>query len=163
VREFVPARGSIGHLNTILHTIERTAPGDRSDFVKPLVSIAERLKRRGIVIVISDLHDDAQRVMEALRHLAFRGNDVIIFQLLDPLELRFEFGDSARFVDLETRAEMHVIPDFVRQEYRRILKEQIAFYEKECQRDRMDFAMIDTSEPLDRALFTYLLRREQLY
>jgi uncharacterized protein (DUF58 family) len=163
VREYIPARGSVGHLNTVLHAIERTAPGERSDFVSPLVSVAERLRRRGIVVVISDLYDDAARVMEALRHLAYRGNDVIVFQVLDPAELRFDFESSAQFVDLETRAEMHVIPEFVRQEYRRILKDQIAFFEKECQRDRMDFALIDTSQPLDHALFTYLLKREQLY
>jgi hypothetical protein len=64
---------------------------------------------------------------------------------------------------METRSEMHVIPDYIRHEYRKILKEQIAYYEKECQKDRMDFAVLDTSQPLDHALFTYLLRREQLY
>ncbi len=162
-REFIPARGSVGHLNAVLHAIERTEPGARSNFARPLVSIAERTRKRGIVVLISDLYDDAQSIMEGLRHLAYRGNDVIVFQVLDPAELRFDFEASAQFVDLETRAEMHVIPEFVRQEYRKILKEQIAFFERECQRDRMDYALIDTSEPLDRALFTYLLRREQLY
>jgi uncharacterized protein (DUF58 family) len=163
VREFVPARGSVGHLNTVLHAIEHTQAQQRSDFVKPLVSVAERLRRRGIVVVISDLYDDTSRVMEGLRHLAFRGNDVIVFQVLDPAELRFDFEASAQFVDMETRSEMHVIPEFVRQEYRRILKEQIAYFERECQRDRMDYALIDISQPLDHALLTYLLRREQLY
>ncbi len=163
VREFVPARGSIGHLNTMLHAIERTVPGGESDFVEPLISVAERLRRRGIVIVISDLHDEPEHVMEALRHLAFRGNDVIVFQLLDPIELDFDFSESAQFVDMETRAEMHVIPDFVRQEYKRILKDQIAYYERECEKDRLDFALINTAQPLDVALLTYLLRREQLY
>jgi len=163
VQDFVPARGSIGHLNTVLHTIEATRPCEQSNFVKPLVSVADRLRRRGIVIVISDLYDEPKNVMEGLRHLAFRGNDVIVFQVLDPLELRFDFADSAQFIDMETRAEMHVIPDYIRQEYRKILGEQIAFYEKECQKDRMDYTLLDTSEPLDRALFAYLLRREQLY
>jgi uncharacterized protein (DUF58 family) len=163
VREFVPARGSVGHLNTVLHAIERTAAGGRSDLAQPLVAIAERTRRRGIVIVISDLYDEAPRVMEGLRHLAFRGNDVIVFQVLDPAELHFDFEASAQFVDLETRAEMHVIPEFVREEYRKIMRDQIAFFERECQRDRMDYALIDTSQPLDRALFTYLLKREQLY
>ena len=101
--------------------------------------------------------------MQALRHFAYRGNDVIVFQVLDAAELRFDFQSGARFVDLETRAEMHVIPEFVRQEYRRILKAQTAFFEKECRRDRMDYMLIDTSQPLDHALFTYLLKREQLY
>jgi len=163
VREFVPARGSIGHLNTVLHAIERTGPGQKTDFVRPLVSVAERLRRRGIVVLISDLYDDPLHVMEGLRHLAFRGNDVIVFHVLDPVELRFDFDAGAQFVDLETRAEMHVIPEYVRQEYRRLLKDQIAFYERECRKDRMDYALLDTSQPLDRALFTYLLRREQLY
>jgi uncharacterized protein (DUF58 family) len=163
VQEFVPARGSIGHLNTVLHAIERTGPGQKSNFIKPLVAAAERVRRKGIAIVISDLYDETKHVMDGLRHFAFRGNDVIVFHILDPTELSFDFEESAQFVDLETRAEMHVIPDYIRQEYRKIIKDQTTFFEKECQKDRMDYALLDISQPLDHALFTYLLRREQLY
>lgn len=163
VIEYIPARGSIGHLNTVLHAIERAQPGQKTDFVKPLVGVAERLRRRGIVIVLSDLYDEPANVMNGLRHLVYKGNDVIVFQILDPAELHFDFPDAAQFVDMETRAEMHVIPDYVRQEYRKLLRNQIAFYEKECNKDRMDFSLIDTSQPLDSALFAYLVRREQLY
>ena len=161
--EYVPARGSIGHLNTVLHAIESARPGKRTDFVKSLVKVSERLRRRGIVVVISDLYDEPDNVMDGLRHLAFRGNDVIVFQGLDPTELKFDFPDAAQFVDMETRAEMHVIPDYVRREYNKNLTGQIAEYRKECRKDRMDFSMIDTSQPLDGALFSYLVRREQLY
>lgn len=163
VVDFVPARGSIGHLNLVLHAIERAEAGEKTSFINPLVSVAERLRRRGIVIIVSDLYDEPKDVMTGLRHLAYRGNDVIVFQVLDPEELRFDFRESAQFIDMETRAEMHVIPDFIRQEYRRILREQISYYEKECQKDRIDFAVLDTSKPLDHALYTYLLRREQMY
>jgi len=163
VLDYIPARGSLGHLNTVLHTIEKTQPGEKTDFVRSLVKVSERLRRRGIVVVISDLFEDPDNVMDGLRHLAFRGNDVIVFQLLDPAELRFDFQDAAQFVDMETRSEMHVIPDFIRQEYRRVLRDQVARYEKECRKDRMDFSMIDTSQPLDSALFSYLVRRQQLY
>jgi len=163
VIDYVPARGSIGHLNTVLHAIERAHPGEKTDFVKPLVSVSSRLRRRGIVVVISDLYDEPAHVMDGLRHLAFRGNDVIVFQVLDPAELRFDFPNAAQFVDMETRAEMHVIPDYVRAGYRQVLNKQIAEYEKECLKDRMDFLLIDTSQPLDSALFSYLVRREQLY
>ncbi len=161
--DYVPARGSIGHLNTVLHAIERAHPGEKTDFVKPLVSVSSRLRRRGIVVVISDLYDEPANVMDGLRHLASRGNDVIVFQILDPNELRFDFPNAAQFVDMETRAEMHVIPDYVRAGYRQVLNRQIAEYEKECLKDRMDFLLIDTSQPLDSALFSYLVRREQLY
>jgi uncharacterized protein (DUF58 family) len=163
VVDYIPARGSIGHLNSVLHAIERAHPGEKTDFVKPLIHVAQRLRRRGIVVVISDLYDDPDNVMNGLRHLVFRGNDVIVFQILDPLELRFDFSQSAQFVDMETRAEMHVIPDYVRQEYRSVLRNQIAEYEKECLKDGMDFSLIDISQPLDSALFAYLVRREQLY
>jgi len=163
VLDYIPARGSLGHLNTVLHTIEKTQPGEKTDFVRSLVKVSERMRRRGIVVVISDLFEDPDNVMDGLRHLAFRGNDVIVFQLLDPAELRFDFQDAAQFVDMETRSEMHVIPDFIRQEYRRVLQDQVARYEKECRKDRMDFSMIDTSQPLDSALFSYLVRRQQLF
>lgn len=163
VKEFVPARGSVGHLNAVLHAIERTKAGDKSNFIKPLVSAAERVRRKGIAILISDLYDETKNVIDGLRHFAFRGNDVIVFHLLDPTEIGFDFDESAQFVDLETRAEMHVIPDYIRQEYRRIIKDQTAFFEKECQKDRIDYALVNISQPLDQALFTYLLRREQLY
>ncbi len=163
VVEYIPARGSIGHLNTVLHAVERASADQKTDFVKPLISVAGRLRRRGIVVVISDLYDDPDHVMNGLRHLAFRGNDVVVFQILDPIELGFDFTQSAQFVDMETRAEMHVIPDYVRKEYRSVLRKQIAEYDKECRKDRMDFSLINTSQPLDSALFAYLARREQLY
>ncbi len=161
--DYIPARSSIGHLNTVLHTIEKARPGERTDFNQTMMHVSERLKRRGIVVVISDLFDSPEKVMSGLRHLVFKGNDVIVFQILDPSELHFNFSDAAQFVDMETRAEMHVIPDYLRREYVKILSRQINDYEKECRKDRMDFALIETSKPLDRALFNYLVRREQLY
>ena len=161
--DYIPARGSIGHLNTVLHAIERVRAGERTDFFKTLVNASDRLRGKGIVIVISDLYDEPESVMSGLRHLVSRGNDVIVFQLLDPAEIHFDFSDAAQFVDMETRTEMHVIPDYVRREYHRLLTHQIAEYEKECRKDRMDFALIDTSKPLDQALHSYLVRRQQLY
>jgi uncharacterized protein (DUF58 family) len=164
VQEFIPARGSIGHLNRVLHTIEHTqAAGLSTQFAKPLGEVAERLRRRGIVVVISDLYDESKHVLDGLRRLTYRGNDVVVFHLLDPSELHFDFDATAQFVDMESRAEMHVVPDFLRQEYRRLVKDQISLFEKECQRDGMDYALLDISQPLDHALFTYLLRRQQLY
>lgn len=163
ILSYVPARGSVGHLNMVLHSIEKAQPGEKTNIVKPLVHVAERLRRRGIVVVISDLYDDPGNVMNGLRHLALRGNDVIVFQILDPAELHFDFPDAAQFVDMETRAEMHVIPDYIRPEYRKLLRKQIDEYGKECSKDRMDFSLIDSSQPLDSALFSYLVRREQLY
>lgn len=163
VREQVPARGSIGHLNTVLHAIERLTPKERTSFSRPLVEVAERLRRRGIVVLVSDLYDDPEEVIMGIRNLAFRGNDVIVFHLLDAAELQFGFEKSAQFVDLETREEMHVIPGFLRREYLKLIRDQIASFEMECRKDRIDYMLMDTSQPLDHALFTYLARRAQMY
>jgi len=163
IQEYVPARGSVGHLNTVLHAIERLQPKDRSRFALPLENVAERLRRRGIVVVVSDLYDEFDQVMTGLRNLAFRGNDIVVFHVLDPAELRFDFDKSAQFVDMETGDKMHVIPEYLRQEYLRLIRNQVAAFETECQKDRMDYMLIDTSQPLDQALYTYLVRRSQLY
>ena len=117
----------------------------------------------GIVILVSDLYDDPSRVMEGLRRLSYQGNDVIVFHLVDPVELDFDLAGSARLVDMETRAEMHVVPELLKPEYTRIFRDQVSNYEKECQKERIDYALLDTALPLDHALFTYLLRRERLY
>jgi uncharacterized protein (DUF58 family) len=163
VVEYIPARGSIGHLNTILYAIEGVEAGRKTDFFKPFVKVAERIRRRGIVIVISDLYAEPENVLNGLRYLSSCGNDVIVFQVLDPVELQFNFQDPAQFVDMETDAAMHIIPEYVRQRYLADLKNQIEEYERECRKDRMDFALIETSVPLDHALFRYLARRQQLY
>jgi uncharacterized protein (DUF58 family) len=163
VREHVPARGNIGHLNTVLHAIENLKPRERTSFSQPLVSVAERLRRRGIVILVSDLYDEPSQVMLGIRNLAFRGNDVIVFHLMDAAELHFDFEKSAQFVDLETQEQMHVIPDFLRREYLKLIREQIASFEAECRKDRIDYMLMDTSQPLDQALFAYLARRAQMY
>jgi hypothetical protein len=86
-----------------------------------------------------------------------------VFHVLDPAELRFDFDKSAQFVDMETGDKMHVIPEYLRQEYLRLIRNQVAAFETECQKDRMDYMLIDTSQPLDQALYTYLVRRSQLY
>jgi uncharacterized protein (DUF58 family) len=163
VRDYVPARGSISHLNTVLHAIERTQADQATSFRRPLQMVGDRLRRRGIVILVSDLYDDPQDVMDGLRNLAFRGNDVIVFHVLDPIELSFDFDRSAQFVDMETRQEMHVIPEYLRLEYRKIIGDQIAYFERECLKDRIDYALVQTSQPMDEALATYLLRRERLF
>jgi len=163
VREYVPPRRSMGHLNAVLHAIERTHAEERTSFRKPFESAGERLRRRGIVIVISDLYDDADSVMTGLRNLAYRGNDLIVFHVLDPLELSLDVDRSAQFVDMETREEMHVVPEYLRREYRKIMRHQIALYERECLKDRIDYALMNTAQPMDSALATYLLRREKLY
>jgi uncharacterized protein (DUF58 family) len=98
----VPACGRAGHLHSILLALEKIAPGARSNVGRPLHQLADALGKRSLAVVISDLLDDPDSVVRGLKHLRFRGTDVIVFQLLDPHEIQFPFRGASRFTDVES-------------------------------------------------------------
>jgi uncharacterized protein (DUF58 family) len=168
--EYVPP--SAKHLRLVLHALERTmgraagaddaaAPARASTLDAPLRKLTESLRRRSIVLVISDLYEEPDAVLSALANVRGRGNDLIVFHLLDHNELEFPFADATNFVDLETGDRMPVIPDYLRAQYRAVVAEHTATLGRRMREQRIDYALFDTSAPLDRALFTYLLARER--
>lgn len=132
----------------------------------PLSSITKRLaesfRRRSIIVLISDFYEDPTAVLDALAYLRGKGNDIIVFHLLDKQELEFPFTESASFVDLETGERMPVIPEYLRQQYRDLISAHTASLSKVLAGSRIDYALFDTSKPLDHALFSYLSTRERL-
>ena len=127
----------------------------------PLRKLSESLRRRSIVLVISDLYEEPDAIIEALTHVRGRGSDVIVFHLLDRYELQFPFLDSSSFIDIETGERMPVIPEYLRKQYRELIAQHSATLTSRLRDNRMDYALFDTSRPLDQALFTYLLARER--
>jgi uncharacterized protein (DUF58 family) len=158
--EFVPP--SAKHLNVVLHAIDRIEAGGNSDIVGPLNKATEASGRRGILALISDLYEPPERVLEALNLLRYRGHDLIVFHILDPAELEFDFDDAATYKDLETGEAIPVVPSRLREEYRRLVREHIESLTKILGEHRIDYALFDTSKPLDHALFRYLTRRQKL-
>jgi uncharacterized protein (DUF58 family) len=156
IRHRLPASARPGHLHAILLALEQTAPGARSDVGRPLHQLADALGKRSLVVVISDLLDDPDRVVRGLKHLRFRGTDVIVFQVLDPHELQFPFRGAARFTDVESADEVVADPAHVRDGYLEALAALRARYEKELRGAGIDFLSLDTSQPLDFALLAYL-------
>ncbi|HEX3231129.1 MAG TPA: hypothetical protein VHQ95_19275, partial [Pyrinomonadaceae bacterium] len=122
---------------------------------------AELFTRRGIVVLISDLYDEPEKIVEGLEHLRFRGNDVIVFHVMDPQELEFEFIEPVVLEDAETEEQLHVLPDVLRDEYLRTIRGHIEAIREGAARNRIDYEMHRTSEPLDASLFAYLSRRSQ--
>ena len=159
--EHVPASSRSGHLRTVLGVIERLAPGRGTALSDQLHRMAELLTRRGIIVLISDLYDEPDRVIEGLEHLRFRGNDVIVFHILDKQELDFEFVEPLVLEDSETEEQLHVLPDVLRDEYLRAIRGHVDALSEGAARNRIDYELLRTSEPLDRALFSYLSRRSQ--
>ena len=152
----LPASARPGHLHAILLALDRIAPGAKSDVGRPLHQLAEALGKRSLVVLISDLLDDPETVVRGLKHLRFRGTDVIVFQVLDPHEIQFPFRGAARFTDLESHDEVTADPARVREGYLEALATLRARYEKELRGAGIDFLTLDTSKPLDFALLAYL-------
>ena len=162
VVDHVPPRSRTGHLRTVLGSIEQLVPGRGTDLATQLHRTAELLTRRGIIVLISDLYDEPKAVLEGLEHLRFRGNDVVVFQILDRQELDFEFNEPIVLEDSETEEQMHVMPDELRDEYLRLIRLHVDALREGAARNRIDYELLRTSEPLDAALFSYLARRSHL-
>ena len=157
----LPASARPGHLHAILHALDRIEPGEKSDVGRPLHQLAEALGKRSLAVVISDLLDDPETVIRGLKHLRFRGTDVIVFQVLDPHEIQFPFRGAARFTDVESRDEITADPARVREGYLAAMEALRARYQKELRGAGIDFLTLDTSKPLDFALLAYLDARER--
>lgn len=160
--ERIPPRSTKGHLNTILTRIEQTTLGSETAMGKPLHQLAEQQNRRGFVILISDLLDDPGAIVDGLRHFRFQGHEVIVFHILDPQEVNFDYDDVVEFEDLETGEKMLVVPDAVREVYMENLERYRSTLRRECALLRIDYSLLTTDQPLDFALFNYLAARKRL-
>jgi uncharacterized protein (DUF58 family) len=155
----LPASARPGHLRALLLTLDRLQPGHATDVSKPLHQLADLLSKRGMVVLISDLLDEAERVIRGLKHFQFRGTDVIVFHVLDPDEINFPFERPTKFEDLETSEELMAVPVVVRQHYLKAIGEFIERYKRELGSSGIDYQLVTTDQPLEFALLAYLSTR----
>jgi uncharacterized protein (DUF58 family) len=160
IAEYIPP--SSRNLDLCLHTLHRADPGKPGELQKPLRKATESLRRKGIIVLISDLYEPADDVISAVRVLAARGHDVVVFHVLDPAEIEFPFEGAASFEDMETGEQIPVVPTKLRDEYRDLVRQHMEKLENSLTGTRIDYVMLDTSKPLDHALFKYLLIREKM-
>jgi uncharacterized protein (DUF58 family) len=159
IRAHLPPSTRPGHLRALLTTLEHVKVGQRSNVARPLHDLAEMIGRRGLVVVISDLLDEPARVIDGLRHVRFRGMEVVAFHLMDHAELTFPYDRATRFRDPETSAEVLASPSAVREEYLRRIARMTGDYERELRVAGIDYCLVDTSTALDFALLKYLSAR----
>lgn len=161
ITEWVPP--SAKHRNILLHTLERLEPGTgQGTLGPPLLRLADRLRRRGLTILISDLYEDPEAILEATKPLRGRGHDLIVFHLLDPTELEFPFDQATNFEELETGERVPVVPQALRERYRALIREHTETLSRRFTENRVEYALFNTGEPLDHALFKFLSARERL-
>ncbi len=152
-------RCSVRNRRLVLAALDRARPRGGGDPAGPLARMAESLRRRGIVIVISDLYADRARIVDAVGTLRGKGHDVIVFHILDPAEVDFPFEVPKSFEDLETGERIPVTPDDVREEYLERVEGHVGELARLLMERGVDHELLVTSTPLDAALFRYLSYR----
>ena len=163
VRTSLPPRATKLYLQQLLRELETLQPGNKTVTAQSLHAVAERIRRRGLIVILSDLFDDPTEVMTALKHFRHRGNEVIVMQVLDPLERSFAFGTDAVFRDMETKEELLTQPWHIQTAYRESMNQFLDFYKRECRENAIDYVLLDTATPFDRALFEYLNKRKRIH
>ena len=153
---------SAKHFSVLLHTLDRARaerPGRLLDMLK---RSAEHFKRRSIVALISDLYENPEDLLDVIKPYAFLGNDLVVFHVLDPAEIEFPYRDPSRFRDLESGEQVPVVPGVFADQYRKLMRQHIDTLTTKFSEARIDYMLLDTSKPLDDALFRYLGNRERL-
>jgi uncharacterized protein (DUF58 family) len=161
VRDYVRPSTRQGQLARLLAGLERAEPRARTDFSKPMVHFREFLKRRGLVLIVSDFFEAPERIVRTIEPLRFHGNEVVLFHVLDPQEIAPGFRDASVLVDLETGQQMEVTPDYARREYRDKINAHLADLRSRSRGAGLDYFLLPTDRPLDAALREYLTIRHK--
>ncbi len=161
VKNYVPPSTRQGQLMRLLHAIEQAEGGTRTNFVKPFVHFQEFLKRRGIVVVISDFYENPAEIVKVIEPLRYRGNEVVMFHLLDPNEIAPKFRDPVLLLDAEDETAMEVSPEYARHEYRAKIERHMKELSDKASGAGLEYVFMDTSKPLDQALRSYLSIRQR--
>lgn len=161
IRDFRAPSSRSGQLHAVIHGLDAAVPARRTNLQQPFERFRDHVTRRGLVAVISDFYCDPEAMLQAVRPLAYQGQDVVLMQLLDPFELRPEVAASTLFEDMETGEAIEVSPDFMQREYRHKVQSHIAALRAAAVRAGADHLVFDTSAPLDEPLRQYLMFRQK--
>ncbi len=162
INQFIPPRSTSLHLNTILTQLDGITPGKDTKIGQALHEMAERIKKRGLVILISDLFDDPQEILKGLKHFRHNKQEVILFHVMDRQELEFNFNIRTRFKDIETGESITTEPWQIRKPYKDIVIQFQNTFRRHCRKRKIDYIPLFTDMNLDTALNEYLKKRRKL-
>jgi len=161
VANYVQPSTRQGQLFRLLHAIEKAEPGTRTDFAKPFIHFQNFLHRRGIVVVLSDFYEQPDTIIKTIEPLRYRGNEVILFHVLDPQEIKPKFREPVLLVDMEdSHASLEVSPEYAREEYRRKIDFHIEALSSAARSAGLEYFLMNTDRPLDEGLREYLAVRK---
>jgi uncharacterized protein (DUF58 family) len=161
VANFIPPSGRQGQLLRLLHSIDNVQLGRRTDFDRPFMELQHFLKRRGVTILISDFFEKAETIIKTVEPLRFRGNELVLFHVLDPMELELHLHEPVLLLDMETEQAIEATPDYARTEYREKIDSHIEDLRSKSQAAGIDYFFMRTDRPLDEGLREYFNVRKR--
>jgi uncharacterized protein (DUF58 family) len=162
IRRLLPPRSVFSYLHVLLTQLDQMKIGGDTQIANTFHDLAERIKRRGLIIIMSDLFGDQKNIISALKHFRHKKHEVIVFHILDPLEKNFNFQSDSIFVDMETGEKIQTQPWQIRREYQTNIQHFMNQYKQACRQHRIDYVPIDTSQDFDKALYNYLIMRRRI-
>ncbi len=163
VREILPPRSVPSYLNHILQAIGKAEFGKDTQINRVLHRVAEQLKRRGLIVLISDLMDEPEKVLSGLKHFRHDKHEVLVFHIMDRSEAEFAFSGEVQFEDLESGEKVKTQPLYIRSAYREQIEAFMDYYKLNFSNNRIDYQLLFTDTPFDVAINEYLLKRKRLY
>lgn len=163
ISDYIPPKVTSQNLKLILTHLSRIQAKGKTNTAYALNKIAEQIKRRGLVIIFSDLFDDQESVVNALKHFRYKKNEVIVFQILDPLEMSFAIDSPTIFKDMETHRELLSQPMSVLKSYEDAVRTFLENYKRACRSHNIEYILLSTQTPFDTALLRYLNKRQRLH
>ena len=162
IRVNIPARSKRSHLNIILSQMQNIIAGPETTIAPVLHKTAEAIKKRGLIILISDLFDDPDKILSGLQHFRYKGHEVIVFHVLDPQELTLDFTQRTRFRDMESGEEIVTDPWHIQSDYQKSMEQFCDYIKSNCRQKNIDYVQLSTDLPLDMALSEYLIKRKRI-
>jgi uncharacterized protein (DUF58 family) len=158
-RARLPVSGQASHVQTVLQTLIDTSPEEKTSIGPLLHDLAQQIRRRGLVFLISDCFDEPAALLDGLRHLRFDGHEVVVFHVLHPDEIDFPFDGMVKFDALEEQLKLLTRPQLIRPTYLKALQQYLRDFQKGCEANRCDYVLMNTARPLGPELAQYLVRR----
>jgi uncharacterized protein (DUF58 family) len=156
---FLPPSSKSSHLDDVLRVLERMPGEGRTDIAAALKSLAERVRRRGLMIIISDMLDDAERVMNIAKVMRKRRQEVVVFHLIDPAEVELPYEGLTIFAGLEGEEDLLVDPDDIRDRYREEMRAHLLTIERECREGDIEYFRVPTTRPLEQVVMDFIVGR----
>jgi uncharacterized protein (DUF58 family) len=160
IRNYIQPSTRQGQVHRLMAALDKAEPHSRTDFEKPMKYFQEFLKRRGMVLVVSDFWDQPEAIVKSIEPLRYKGNEVVLFHVLDPEDVRPKLNGPAILIDMETRTQLEVTPDYAKKEYRQKVEAHLEDLRQRTQSAGMGYYLMMTDQPLDTALRKYLSLRQ---